>query len=284
MILLVHRLGCCYLRNLKLVYKKTLLIYLNNCGRITTSNTAEGTLQYKWVACGSAYHPALFFVMKPKFAILLDAGFVKKHLGSQSNPVTAQRIVNFTDHIINREELQNYRLHRIYYYDAEPLEKKKLKPLTGGRVKGIKLDFSSTSLFHANTQLLNELRKMPFFAVRLGDVVFRGWNVKKQILDPSNTVTSKTITSADIIPNIQQKGVDMRIGLDIASLALKNQVDIIVLVTCDSDFIPALKFARREGKQIFLFSLAQSLKQEIFGHVDLCIEDAADFIMCDSGN
>ncbi|MEJ1967108.1 MAG: NYN domain-containing protein [Rhizomicrobium sp.] len=51
----------------------------------------------------------------------------------------------------------------------------------------------------------------------------------------------------DFVPNIQQKGVDLRIGLDIARLALREMVNIIVVVTGDSDLVPAFKFARREG-------------------------------------
>jgi uncharacterized LabA/DUF88 family protein len=39
----------------------------------------------------------------------------------------------------------------------------------------------------------------------------------------------------------------MRIGLDIASMTLKRQVDTVILVTGDSDFVPAAKLARREG-------------------------------------
>ena len=69
----------------------------------------------------------------------------------------------------------------------------------------------------------------------------------------------------------------MRIGLDIASLSLKNQVDIIVLVTGDSDFIPALKFARKEGRQIIVFTLGHSVRTEIYAHSDMCV-DAADII------
>lgn len=45
----------------------------------------------------------------------------------------------------------------------------------------------------------------------------------------------------------QQKGVDMRVGVDIASLAYKKQVDQIILIAGDSDFVPAAKLARREG-------------------------------------
>ena len=66
----------------------------------------------------------------------------------------------------------------------------------------------------------------------------------------------------------------MRIGLDIAALALKNHVDVIALVTGDSDFIPALKFARREGKQVFLYTLGHSIRHEMYAHTDICVEDS----------
>ena len=50
-----------------------------------------------------------------------------------------------------------------------------------------------------------------------------------------------TIAAADLVPNIQQKGVDMRLGLDIAALTLKAHVGAIVLVAGDSDFVPAIE-------------------------------------------
>jgi uncharacterized LabA/DUF88 family protein len=43
----------------------------------------------------------------------------------------------------------------------------------------------------------------------------------------------------------KQKGVDMRIGVDIASITFKKQASTIVLVSGDSDFVPAAKLARR---------------------------------------
>ena len=74
------------------------------------------------------------------------------------------------------------------------------------------------------------------------------------------------------MPNVHQKGVDMRVGLDIASLALKNHVDVIVLITSDSDFVPAMKFARREGAQLFLVSLGHMIVDEMREHADLVLE------------
>ena len=210
--------------------------------------------------------------MQRKYAILIDAGFIKRKIGSQDSPLTAEKVIEFTEKIKTRVELKDLILHRIYYYDAEPLTVRKPKPLTGGQDKWDIYDFSSTVICRTNLQLLEDLKKIPFFAVRLGEVRFHGWSVKQHRLNPKNPDTSIQLDSNDLVPNVQQKGVDMRIGLDISSLTLKNQVDIIVLVTGDSDFIPVLKFARREGKQVLLITLGHSIRPEIYAHTDLCIE------------
>jgi len=60
----------------------------------------------------------------------------------------------------------------------------------------------------------------------------------------------------------------MRIGLDIASLTLKKQVDTIVLITGDSDFVSAAKLARREGAEIILDPLRHNIKENLFEHID----------------
>ena len=64
----------------------------------------------------------------------------------------------------------------------------------------------------------------------------------------------------------------MRIGLDIASLTLKKQVETIGLVTGDSDFVPAMKFARREGAQLFLVALGSQVTDEVREHADLMLD------------
>jgi uncharacterized LabA/DUF88 family protein len=73
----------------------------------------------------------------------------------------------------------------------------------------------------------------------------------------------------DLVPDLKQKGVDMKIGLDVAWLASKSIVERIVLVTSDSDFIPAMKFARREGVQIVLVTMGHRLiKRELKVHAN----------------
>ena len=49
----------------------------------------------------------------------------------------------------------------------------------------------------------------------------------------------------------------------------KRFVERIVLVTADSDFIPAMKFARREGVQVTLVTMGHMLvKRELKVHAD----------------
>ncbi|HTQ98502.1 MAG TPA: hypothetical protein VMH83_00870 [Candidatus Acidoferrum sp.] len=105
--------------------------------------------------------------MRRKYAILLDAGFVKRKLGTQQSPLDAPALLAFTDKLRARTELADLYLHRIYYYDAEPLSLTKPKPLTGGKDQWETFDFSSTPLHHSNKELLEELKRLPYFAVRL---------------------------------------------------------------------------------------------------------------------
>lgn len=72
----------------------------------------------------------------------------------------------------------------------------------------------------------------------------------------------------DVALGLRQKGVDMRIAIDIASLTLKKQVSTIVLVAGDSDFVPAAKLARREGMEFILDPLWQNVNDDLFEHID----------------
>lgn len=78
----------------------------------------------------------------------------------------------------------------------------------------------------------------------------------------------QNLTDDDFVPALRQKGVDMRIGLDIASLTLKGQADTIILVSGDADFVPAAKLARREGVRFVLDPLWQEIPADLNEHID----------------
>lgn len=68
--------------------------------------------------------------------------------------------------------------------------------------------------------------------------------------------------------DVVQKGVDMRLGLDVASMAFKRQVDQIVMVAGDADFVPAAKLARREGIDVVLDPMGGVAAPDLLQHVD----------------
>ena len=113
--------------------------------------------------------------------------------------------------------------------------------------------------------------RMPNTAVRLGEVRReRGWVLKepaqKRLL--KGEIEVRNLTDDDFAPGLRQKAVDMRIGTNIASLTLKRQVDTIILVAGDADFVPASKLARREGVRVILDPLWRSGAEELFEHID----------------
>lgn len=47
-----------------------------------------------------------------------------------------------------------------------------------------------------------------------------------------------------------EKGVDVKMALDIALGAIKNTYDVVYIVSSDTDLIPAIKVARELGKEV----------------------------------
>jgi uncharacterized LabA/DUF88 family protein len=133
------------------------------------------------------------------------------------------------------------------------------------------LDFSKTPAYKFRTafhQLLKIERKV---ALRLGHTSHSGhWTIKpvtlKELINRKRRF--EDLTDEDFRYDVRQKGVDMKIGLDIASISSKRLVDQIVLVAGDSDFVPAAKTARREGVDFILDPMGAPIMPELHEHID----------------
>ncbi len=121
-----------------------------------------------------------------------------------------------------------------------------------------------------NVSLHQLLEVEPDFALRMGESAIHGWTIGNAALT-SMAKSPRALAPKDMVPNIEQKGVDLRIGLDIARLALRQMVSSIVVVTGDSDLVPAFKFARREGCRVYLDHMGHGVKRELKVHADLII-------------
>lgn len=202
-----------------------------------------------------------------RYAVLIDGAFLYNRLKDFNKPTDANAVEAFVNAVHALQPLNGAHLHRVYYYHAAAFTGRKNKPLNGGQV-----DFGAHPSAQGAMTFHNHLKEKPYIALRLGETVFRGWKLGEAALQGHANHNNWTITANDLQPNIQQKGVDMRIGLDISSLTLKQHVDIIVLVTGDADFVPAMKFARREGAQLYLVNLASPIAATMKEHSDLVLQ------------
>ena len=216
-----------------------------------------------------------------KVAILIDGGYFLKRLPSVRRDVNtrdAPSVMRAIEQLVNGHLTQlndlvhvpNQRrlLYRCFYYDATPYASKGEQPVSR---KAIDYAPSDAALFR--NDLFAALRKSPNVALRLGEVRKPGnssWIMKpeaqKRLLNGS--LETAGLTDADFVPDLRQKGVDMRIGLDIATITLKKQADTIILVSGDSDFVPAAKLARREGVTFVLDPLWQTVSADLLEHID----------------
>lgn len=158
-------------------------------------------------------------------------------------------------------------LYRIFFYDCPPLTKKHHLPISQKSI-----DFAKSSEAIFRQALHQELRKKRKCALRLGRLsdMHSNWRIKpsvqKELL--ANKRLWSDLTDDDFALDIIQKGVDMRIGTDIATVSLKKQANRIVLVAGDADFVPAAKLARREGVDFILDPMRQKIPDDLFEHID----------------
>lgn len=194
-------------------------------------------------------------------------------------------------------------VYRIFYYDAVPYDGKAHHP-----IENKPIDFAKSHVARERHALFDCLRRQRKVALRLGKVnKDSDWSIDpsltKKLLrhrhamdalnqlpvleNPASPIPVDLTLTPDqyqelvamrelwqsldknsVYLGLRQKGVDMRIGVDITSLVLKKQADTIILVSGDSDFVPAAKLARREGIDFILDPLWQKVNSDLFEHID----------------
>lgn len=199
-----------------------------------------------------------------RYAVLLDGEWVKKTLYKRlrSFPQSSDIVQTVTD-IKNNSELAGLVLYRVFFYTADPLTAKAANPISK-----IETNFAATPQHNSNLSLINKLEHEPDFAVRRGQLVMQGWKIRQKSLRELSKGSRNKIEAEDLAPHIQQKGVDMCIGLDLATLAIKRLVSTVVILSGDSDFVPALKLARTEGLRVHLATLGEHVRPELRIHAD----------------
>ena len=163
------------------------------------------------------------------------------------------------DHVADSE------LYRILVYDCKPLDKKSHHPITNEFI-----DFSKLPGSIFRQEFHNCLKRKRKVALRLGYLSGHNWIIKPDITKEllNNAVSINDLEHSDVEYDIHQKGVDIKIGLDIASLAYKRMVKQIILISGDGDFVPAAKLARREGVDVVLDPMWGNINPSLHEHID----------------
>lgn len=91
-------------------------------------------------------------------------------------------------------------------------------------------------------RFFNALDRLPRFEIRLGK-----------------------LRRTNSFPSFEQKGVDVLLSVDLVRLSSSNRIDKAILVTGDSDFVPAVRAAKDEGVIVQLhYSIGQNISNELY--------------------
>lgn len=160
-----------------------------------------------------------------KMAVLVDGGFYlkrAKNLRGELDPKErASELARYCRAHANHE---NAELYRIFYYDCDPIAKKVFHPLHNRT-----FDQSKTPEYAWKTSFFDELAKIRKLAIRKGQTLETSGefvlksSVSKDLVRGKRNVGS--LDDSDYILDVQQKGVDVRIGLDVALIAMNRYAD-----------------------------------------------------------
>lgn len=198
-----------------------------------------------------------------KVAVLIDGGFFASVIHDKlSRHPRADDAMLLAQHLVPAGN--NKELFRVYYYDASPYEGIQVNP-----INNVTINFSEGPAYNAIETYQRVLAEKDFIALRKGRLAFRGW--KPTSTGEQKLRSGQRLQPSDVKADFVQKAVDMKIGLDIAWISTKKIVDEIILVTADNDFIPAMKFARKEGLHVAITNI-QDLTSEMRQHADRVID------------
>lgn len=187
--------------------------------------------------------------MSKKVVILVDGGFLRILCRKAGLLYDNSFIEDFSKSCKAEDE----EIIRILYYDCAPYTGTANLPVS-----------NNPHQFVGSDAWLHQLARKDLFAVRRGVLKFRGYKPKRTPVNPSGPLTDD-----DFEADFEQKGVDMRIGLDIATYSSLHCIERIILVSNDTDCVPAMKHGRKSGLQVVIVELPNSqVAPELISHSD----------------
>ena len=163
---------------------------------------------------------------------------------------------------------QNLKISEIRWYASLPSEKKK------------KFVYQNQRKFLANL----EKSGVKVFTRKLQRISTESSNRKKKaIIESSICSRCKPVVEKNFLSlegyAYREKGIDVDIAINMIKSSIKEDVDMVVLISGDADFIPAFELIKESGKEVLSCYFPRGYSSELrqkFPHLILEREDLAD--------
>jgi uncharacterized LabA/DUF88 family protein len=200
-----------------------------------------------------------------RVAFFVDGEYLTKARWETRQP-TAAEVLAYIQTRQADEAVRGLDLYRIFVYDTPACDRRVKRPISGRDHHLCEADQA-----RARRERLQALALSPDVALRRGEADFRGWRIRPSAVK-RHCESGGTLTDDDFAPDLVQKGVDIRLALDLAMVAIKRQADVAVLIAGDVDFVPAMKLARREGLRVYLDLVSGGGREVMREHADLVFD------------
>lgn len=207
-------------------------------------------------------------------AILVDGGYYLKRsnrLWGRKSPI--ERATELHKYCLKHITLRRDRkvetgersLYRIFYYDCPPLDKGTIKQPWSTHNTVFSPANPNNKWMRDFQAEFGTKRKV---AMRMGELnannahyIIREDSLK--LLMSGEKSVSQLGENDFVLVGLKQTGVDMRIGLDVSALGHSHNVDQIILIAGDSDFIPVVKAARRMGVDFIIDPMGHNISADL---------------------
>lgn len=168
-------------------------------------------------------------------------------------------------HLFERNQPKRH-LFRIFFYDTPVHTQRVALPISR---QSIDLSKSKEGQFRIAFQ--RQLQRKRKLAVKLGEPMeVSNWKLNEDALADllGKRITVDELVDEDFTPDTHPRGIELRMGVDLATLAYKRQVQQVVLVTGDGAFSSAAELLRHEGVDVVLDPMWQNVSEELFSYID----------------
>lgn len=202
-------------------------------------------------------------------AILIDGCFFEKGFRKVVERYPeADDVLKVCRKTMDMPEFSSDQLLKIYYYDCYPYSGAIKNPLTGEVVS-----FAMTEVYRRKNSFLQDIKNLSGVSFRAGVLSNDGWKIPFSRINKliRKTASGESLCAEDLVINLSKKQLEIKIGMDVASLCAKRRIGKLVLMTGDSGFAPAIKLARKEGLTVYLVYFDQNTHEELKGYCDAAL-------------